>query len=92
LALAEGRRAICDFLSSDSFFITAKPDHFHYFYIGIYDSKETANDALNQLKDKPGFSLRPNAFRIHKVIRFRTPRFLNNTYWIDGFETYTYTK
>ena len=74
------------------FFITAKPDHFHHFDIGIYDSKEKANDALNQLKDKPGFSLRPNAFRIRKVIRLRTPRFLNNTYWVEGFKTYTYTR
>ena len=41
------------------FFITAKPEHFHYFDIGIYESKEKANDALNQLKDKPGFSIRP---------------------------------
>ncbi len=74
------------------FFITAKPDHFHFFDIGIYDSKEKANDALNQLRDQPGFSLRPNAFKIRKVIRFRTPRLLNKTYWAGGFETYTYTK
>ena len=74
------------------FFITAKPDHFHYFDIGIYDSKEKVNDALKQLKDKPGFSLRPNAFRIRRVIRFKRPRLLNNTYWIDGFESCTYTR
>jgi hypothetical protein len=74
------------------FFITAKQDHFHYFDIGIYDSKEKAQAALELLKTKPGFCLRPNAFRIRKVIRFGTPRLLNNTYWIDGFETYTYTK
>lgn len=74
------------------FFATPQPDHFHFFDIGIYDCKEKAQNALQQLKDKPGFCLRPNAFRIRKVFRFKRPRFINNTYWIDGFETYTYTK
>ena len=70
------------------FFIMCKADHFRYFDIGIYESKEKALGALELLKSKPGFCLRPNAFKIHKVIRFKRPRLLNNTYWIDGFETY----
>lgn len=74
------------------FFITKQAEHFHFFPIGIYDSKEKAESALSKLMDKPGFCLRPNAFRIHKVIRLRKPKFLNCTYWIDGFETYTYTR
>ena len=74
------------------FFITRKADHFHYFRIGIYESKEKAQEALELLKSKPGFCLRPNAFKIRGVIRFKRPRYLNNTYWIDGFETYTYTR
>ena len=73
------------------FFITKQADPFHGFDIGIYDSREKAEAALAQLKDKPGFCLRPNAFRIRKVFRFRRPKLLNNTYWIDGFVTYTYT-
>ena len=73
------------------FFITKQADHFHGFDIGIYDSREKAEAALAQLKDKPGFCLRPKAFRIRKVFRFRRPKLLNNTYWIDGFVTYTYT-
>ena len=74
------------------FFITRQPDHFHLFDIGTYDSKEKACEALSRLKTKPGFCLRPNAFRIRRVIRFKQPRFLNNTYWEDGFETYTYMR
>lgn len=73
------------------FFITRQADHFHHFDIGIYESKK-AQAALDLLKTKPGFCLRPNAFRIRKVFRFKRPRLLNNTYWIDGFETYTYTR
>ena len=74
------------------FFITRQAEHFHYFDIGIYDSKEKAQAALELLKTKPGFCLRPKAFRIRRVIRFKRPRLLNNTYWIDGFETYIYTR
>ena len=74
------------------FFITRQADHFHYFDIGIYDSKENAQAAMDLLKKKPGFCLHPNAFRIRNVFCFKRPRLLNNTYWIDGFETYTYTR
>ena len=74
------------------FFITRKPEHFHGFDIGIYDSIEKAYAAIELLKTKPGFCLRPNAFKIRRVIRFKQPRLLNNTYWVDGFETYTYTR
>jgi hypothetical protein len=74
------------------FFITRQPEHFHCFDIGIYDSKEKAEAAHFKVKDKPGFSLRPHAFRIRKVFRFRKPKLVNQTYWIDGFETYTYTR
>ena len=73
-------------------FFTKQPDHFHSFDIGIYDSKEKAEAALTEVRDKPGFCLRPKAFRILPVIRFRKPKLVNRTYWIDGFETYTYTR
>ena len=72
------------------FFITRKPDHFHGFDIGIYDTKEKAIAAMESVTTKPGFCLRPNAFYIYRVIRLRRPKLINRTYWIDGFETYTY--
>ena len=74
------------------FFITRQHDHFHGFDIGIYDSKEKAEAALAEVKDKPGFCQRPNAFHIRRVFRFRKPKLLNRTYWVDGFVTYTYTR
>ena len=43
------------------FFITRQPDHFHGFDIGIYDSKEKTQAALEYLRTKPGFCLRPRA-------------------------------
>ena len=74
------------------FFITKQPDYFHRFPIGIYDSRAKALTALDCVKSKPGFCLRPNAFHILPVIRFRQPKLVNRTYWIDGFETYTYIR
>lgn len=41
------------------FFITRKPEHFHGFDIGIYDSIEKAHAAIELLKTKPGFSFVP---------------------------------
>ncbi len=69
------------------FFLTKQPSHIHAFDIGIYDSREKAQYAVAQLKEKEGFCLRPNRFYIYKVLRFRRPKFLNNTYWVDGFTT-----
>lgn len=73
-------------------FFTKQADHIHYFNIGIYDSKTLAKDAIEILKTKDGFCLRPDKFRIIKVLRLRKPKLLNQTYWIDGFTTYTYSK
>ncbi len=73
-------------------FFTKKPDHIHYFGVGIYDSRKQAERVTQMLKTKDGFSLRPDKFYIIKVFCFRRPKFLNQTYWTDGFITYTYTK
>lgn len=73
-------------------FFTKQPAHVHFFNIGIYDGKKKAFSAIDKLKTKEGFCLRPDKFHTYKVFRFRTPKLLNRTYWIDGFITYTYTK
>ncbi len=73
-------------------FFTKQPEHIHYFNIGIYDSKESAGNAVDILKTKDGFCQHPDKFYILKVFRFKNPKFLNRTFWIDGFTTYTYTK
>ena len=65
-------------------------DHIERKDIGIYSSLENAEKAVATLKDKNGFKDTVDGFRISKVFRLFKPRFLDNTYWVDGFETYTY--
>ncbi len=74
------------------FFITKQKEHFHCFNIGIYESYKKAEEAIKDLKTKQGFSLRPDRFYVLKIVRFKTPKFLNKTFWADGFENYTYSK
>lgn len=73
-------------------FFTKQADHIHFFGIGIYDSKEKALNAVDALKVKEGFCLRPDKFYVYKVLRLRQPKLLNQTYWVEGFTTYTYSK
>ena len=58
--------------------------------IGIYSSLENAEKAVATLKTKNGFKDTVDGFRITKVFTLFKPRLLDNTYWIDGFDTYTY--
>ena len=58
--------------------------------IGIYSSKEKAEKALEQLKTKNGFKDTVDGFKITKIFTLFKPRFLDNTYWDEGFDTYTY--
>ena len=74
------------------FFITKKAEHFHFFNIGIYDTRQRAMDAVEALKVKEGFCLRPDKFYIIRGVRFRKPKFLNRTHWAEGFFSYTYSK
>ncbi len=74
------------------FFFTKQKEHFHFFYIGIYDSYEKAKETIEELKTKQGFSLRPDKLYIIKTVKFKTPDCLNKTFWADGFKSYTYKK
>lgn len=74
------------------FFITKQKEYFHFFNIGIYDSFKKANEAIEELKTKQGFSLRPDKFHIIKTVKFKTPDCINKTFWADGFKSYTYKK
>ena len=74
------------------FFITKKPEHFHYFDIGIFDTKWQALNVVKELKTKEGFCLRPDKFYIIRVVRFRKPKFLNRTHWAEDFFSYPYSK
>lgn len=72
------------------FFITKQKEHFHFFNIGIYDSLKKANEAIEELKTKQGFSLRPDKFYIIKTVKFKAPHCLNKTFFEDGFKSYKY--
>ena len=65
-------------------------DHIERKDIGIYSSLENAEKAVETLKDKNGFKDTVDGFRITKEFTLFKPRLLDNTYWIDGFDTYTY--
>ena len=65
-------------------------DHIESKDIGIYSSLENAEKAVASLKTKSGFKDTVDGFRITKVFTLFKPRLLDNTYWIDGFDTYTY--
>ena len=58
--------------------------------LGIYSSLGNAEHAVALLKTKSGFIDTVDGFRITKVFCLFKPRFLDNTYWVDGFETYTF--
>ena len=64
--------------------------HYECKDIGIYSSILNAKNAIEVLKDKNGFRDTCDYFKIKKAFRFRRPRLLDKTYWIDGFVTYRY--
>lgn len=65
-------------------------DHIERKDIGIYSTKENAEKAILALKNKSGFKDTVDGFRITKKFSLFKPRLLDNTYWVDGFFTYTY--
>ena len=73
------------------FFITKQKEHFHFFNIGVYDSYQKASKAVEELKTKQGFLLRPDKFYITKTIKFKTPDCLNKTFWSKGFTSFNYS-
>ena len=71
------------------FYFRKTKDHFNLKSIGIYDTKSKAVNAINEVKVKSGFMDYPEKFHIIKTVRFRLPKFLNKTFWNDGFVVYT---
>lgn len=76
----------------DCFYITKKPDHIHAFNIGIFESRERAQQAVEKIQDKPGFCEHKEKIKIKKRVRLTEPRLLNRIFWDEGFITYTYYK
>ena len=67
-------------------------DHIERKDIGIYSSLEKAENAEALLKTKSGFKDTADGFKIVKIFTLFKPRLLDNTYWIDGFDTYYFNK
>ena len=67
-------------------------DHFERKDIGIYSSLENAEKAVALLKTKSGFKDTADGFRITKVLTLFKPRLIDNTYWVDGFDTYYFNR
>ena len=70
------------------FYITKKPLQFHGFDIGIFDSPEEAKQAVENVKEKPGFCEHQDKIKTKKRIKLFTPKLLNHTFWEEGFVTY----
>lgn len=67
-------------------------DHIERKDIGIYSSLENAEKAVASLKTKSGFKDTTDGFKIVKIFTLFKPRLLDNTYWVDGFDTYYFNK
>ena len=67
-------------------------DHFERKDIGFYSSLSNAKKAMELLKQKNGFKESAEGFKIKRVFKIIKPRFLDVTFWIDGFDTYCYGK
>ena len=67
-------------------------DHFERKDVGIYSSLENAEKAVASLKIKNGFKDTPDGFKITKVLTLFKPRLIDNTYWVDGFDTYYFNR
>ncbi len=56
--------------------------------IGVYGSYDSAKNAIEKLKNKPGFRDTQNGFKIRKTFRLLKPKLINKTFWDEGFVTY----
>lgn len=70
------------------FYITKDPDHNHRFDIGIFDSRDKAEQAVCTVSGKPGFCEHKDKIKIKRVLRFVCPQLINKLFWEDGFVTY----
>lgn len=62
--------------------------HFEIKEIGLFDSYDKAKEAVDKVKNKPGFIDYQDYFITKRILKLFKPRLLNNVYWVDGFDTY----
>lgn len=57
--------------------------------IGVYSSYDLAENAIEKIKKAQGFNDTQNGFKIQKTFRLFKPKLINQTFWDEGFVTYT---
>ena len=60
--------------------------------IGVFSSKEKAFQAIDEVKDKPGFADRQDGFSMAKIFRLFKPALADRIFWRDGFDTYHFDR
>lgn len=65
-------------------------NHFERKDIGIYSSEANAQNTVEELKQKTGFCDTQDGFKIKRVFKIFKPKLIDKTFWVDGFDTYTY--
>ena len=60
--------------------------------IGVFSSKEKAFQAIDAVKDKPGFVDHPAGFSAKRILRPFKPLLTDQIFWCDGFDTYYFNR
>ena len=60
--------------------------------IGIFSSKNKANEAIDTVKIKPGFVDYQDGFIVERQFKLFKPTLLDNIFWGDGFDTYYFNR
>ena len=60
--------------------------------IGIFSSEIKANEAIDIVKNKPGFIDYQECFIVKKIFKLFKPSLLDYIFWSDGFDTYYFNR
>lgn len=60
--------------------------------IGVFSSEIKANEAIDLVKNKPGFIDYQDCFFVKRILKLFKPTLLDNIFWGDGFDTYYFNR
>ena len=60
--------------------------------IGVFSSKAKASEAIDIVKNKPGFIDYQDCFIVKRTLKLFKPALLDNIFWGDGFDTYYFSR
>lgn len=60
--------------------------------IGVFSSQVKALEAIEMVKNKPGFRDHQDKFFTSKFFKLSKPLFLDYVFWSDGFDTYYFNR